>query len=59
MGSFTSLWAVKLFLHRQHDIKDEDTTVRRFLQREADLYHLNAEVPYLNERFDLNVLQCY
>ncbi|XP_053193260.1 interleukin-1 receptor-associated kinase 1-binding protein 1 homolog [Scomber japonicus] len=29
---------------RQNGVKDEDTTVRRFLQREADLYHMNAEV---------------
>ncbi|KAF3702637.1 Interleukin-1 receptor-associated kinase 1-binding protein 1 -like protein [Channa argus] len=29
---------------RQHGIKDEDTSVRRFLHREADLYHMAAEV---------------
>ncbi|KAM7368167.1 hypothetical protein PAMP_014413 [Pampus punctatissimus] len=29
---------------RQHGVKDDDTTVRRFLHREADLYHMDAEV---------------
>nr|XP_020459379.1 interleukin-1 receptor-associated kinase 1-binding protein 1 [Monopterus albus] len=29
---------------RQHGIKDEDTSVRRFLHRQADLYHMDAEV---------------
>ncbi|XP_018553430.1 LOW QUALITY PROTEIN: interleukin-1 receptor-associated kinase 1-binding protein 1 homolog [Lates calcarifer] len=29
---------------RQHGICDKDTSVRRFLQREADLYHMGAEV---------------
>ncbi|XP_067429449.1 interleukin-1 receptor-associated kinase 1-binding protein 1 homolog [Thunnus thynnus] len=29
---------------RQHGVKDEDATVRRFLHREADLYHMDAEV---------------
>lgn len=38
------------FLFRQHGIKDEDTTVRRFLQRDADLYHMDAEVEYLEKK---------
>ncbi|XP_029983637.1 interleukin-1 receptor-associated kinase 1-binding protein 1 homolog [Sphaeramia orbicularis] len=29
---------------RQHGVKDEDTSVRRFLQREADVYLMDAEV---------------
>ncbi|KAG7240212.1 hypothetical protein INR49_027023 [Caranx melampygus] len=29
---------------RQHGIRDNDTSVRRFLHREADLYHMDAEV---------------
>ncbi|XP_076016311.1 interleukin-1 receptor-associated kinase 1-binding protein 1 homolog [Genypterus blacodes] len=29
---------------RQHGVKDEDALVRRFLHREADLCHMNAEV---------------
>ncbi|KAM4633756.1 interleukin-1 receptor-associated kinase 1-binding protein 1 homolog [Polymixia lowei] len=28
---------------RQHGVKDEDTSVRRYLQREDDLYHMDAE----------------
>ncbi|XP_071779471.1 interleukin-1 receptor-associated kinase 1-binding protein 1 homolog [Centroberyx gerrardi] len=29
---------------RQHGVKDEDTSVRRFLHREDDLYHMDVEV---------------
>uniref|UniRef100_A0A3Q0R9J3 Interleukin-1 receptor-associated kinase 1 binding protein 1 n=1 Tax=Amphilophus citrinellus TaxID=61819 RepID=A0A3Q0R9J3_AMPCI len=29
---------------RQHDIREDDTAVRRFLQRDADLYRMDAEV---------------
>ncbi|KAK2856482.1 hypothetical protein Q5P01_005217 [Channa striata] len=29
---------------RHHGVKDEDTSVRRFLHRDADLYHMAAEV---------------
>ncbi|KAM6992584.1 interleukin-1 receptor-associated kinase 1-binding protein 1 homolog [Tautogolabrus adspersus] len=29
---------------RQHGVSDKDTTVRRFLHREADQYNMNAEV---------------
>lgn len=37
-------------LLRQHGVKDEDTTVRRFLHQEADLYHMDAEVEHLDKR---------
>ncbi|XP_063351595.1 interleukin-1 receptor-associated kinase 1-binding protein 1 homolog [Pelmatolapia mariae] len=29
---------------RQHDIREEDTSVRRFLHRDADMYRMDAEV---------------
>uniref|UniRef100_A0A3B3DXV3 Interleukin-1 receptor-associated kinase 1 binding protein 1 n=1 Tax=Oryzias melastigma TaxID=30732 RepID=A0A3B3DXV3_ORYME len=29
---------------RQHGIRDEDTSVRRFLQRDADVYRMDAEI---------------
>lgn len=36
-------------LLRQHGVSDNDTTVRRFLHREADQYHMDAEVEYLEK----------
>lgn len=42
-----SLWSILL---RQHDIREDDTVVRRFLQREAELYRVDAEVEYLDKR---------
>ncbi|XP_026174417.1 interleukin-1 receptor-associated kinase 1-binding protein 1 homolog [Mastacembelus armatus] len=37
---------------RQHGMKDEDASVRRFLHREADLYHMDAEVVVTFSDFD-------
>lgn len=34
---------------RQHGVADGDTSVRRFLQREAEQFHMDAEVECLQE----------
>ncbi|XP_041814949.1 interleukin-1 receptor-associated kinase 1-binding protein 1 homolog isoform X2 [Chelmon rostratus] len=40
-----SVWAAaKSQSTRQHGVSDKDAAVRRFLHREADQYHMNAEV---------------
>lgn len=34
---------------RQHGVADGDTSVRRFLQREGEQFHMDAEVECLQE----------
>lgn len=39
-------------------MSDEDTTVRKFLQRDSELFHMDAEVEYLNTN-DPNVTEAF
>lgn len=43
---------------RQHGVADGDTSVRRFLQREGEQFHMDAEVECLQENHFSQMLLC-